>query len=219
MAQAPYIELEAAKDIIIVALNRFDPDLGARADEMLHDDRRLNIVEVTDREAVMMQCRPAGVTMDDVRANAEMYIPDFAERFGPAFTRQDNPEDYAIIDFEYDGTARSIIWLAHETGHALADDVQRENGHSFRDFSAGEMEEQAYFIQHIVSRYVREHMPETVVAADEHRQDDLGESILKMSFDRAAQFTNAGQTFENAQAQPPAERSTSIQKALDFKSI
>lgn len=204
-----YISLEHAKNVIIAALDQFNPELASRAASVLYNEERLNIVEVADAKTNMMQCRPAGVTMDDVKA-ADMHIPDFSERFGPHFTRQDNPTDHAIIDFEYDGSPRSIVWLAHELGHAIADDVQRENRHSFRDFSTGEMEEQAYFVQHIVSQHIKDNLKQPGV-----RDENLGQDVLKMSWDRANQYTNAGRVFEGALANDPNERKGIALKALD----
>lgn len=191
-SQKEYIPLQSAKNIIISALDQFDPELSGRAAGVLFNEERLNISEVTEAKTNMMMCRPAGMTMEDVKA-ADLYIPDFAEKFGPHFTRQDNPADHAIIDFEYDGSPRAIVWLSHELGHAIADDVQRENGHSFKDFSMDEMEQQAYFVQHIVSRYVKDN-----ISSPDVKSDDLGEDVLKMSWDRANQYTNAGKTYETA---------------------
>lgn len=211
MNQKNYLPLESAKNTIITALNQFDPELGTRAAEILFNDERLNIVEVTAAKTNMMQCRAAGTTMEDVKA-AGMYIPDFAQRFGPHFMRQDNPTDHAIIDFEYDGSPRAIAWLAHELGHAIADDIHIENGRSSKNYSGGEHEEQAYFVQHIVSQHLKENLNHPDV-----QDEDLGQDVLKMSWDRAAQFTNAGKAFEEAltNANIPVERKSAVMAALD----
>lgn len=205
-----YISLDDAKRLIVTALDEFDPKLASRAASILYDNERLNVVEVDEaKEEKMQQCRPAGFTMEDVKS-LKMHKPDFAERFGPHFTRQDNPEPHAIVDFEYDGTPHSIVWLAHETGHAVADDIQRENGHSFRDFSTGEMEEQAYFLQHIVSGYLKDNLQRPDV-----KDADLGQDVLKMSWDRAEQYTNAGKVFESALETPVDVRQKTIMATFD----
>lgn len=204
-----YIPLQNAKNIIINALDQFDPELASRATDVLFNKERLNIAEVPEAKTNMMMCRPAGITMKDVKA-ADLYIPDFAEKFGPHFTRQDNPTDHAIIDFEYDGSPHAIVYLSHELGHAIADDIQRENGRSFKDFSMDEMEEQAYFVQHIVSRYIKDNINTPAI-----RNDDLGDDTLKMSWERAAQYTNAGKTYETALEKAPDERQQVTIKALD----
>jgi len=211
MRRKNYTPLKKAKIEIIQALEAFDPDLGQRASSILSDDRRLNIVEVTKAQTNMMMCRPAGITMDDIIA-ANMYIPDFADKFGPHFTQQDNPNNYAIIDFEYDGSPRAIVWLAHELGHAIADDIQRENGHNFRDFSPAEMEEQAYLIQHVVSRHVRKRFGNLDA-------QETGEDVLQMSFDRATQFTNAENVFESVIAEETNKRAQLIQHAMDQRTL
>lgn len=187
-----YIKLDDAKAMITKALREFDEDLGERAQNILLNEERMNIVEVTEARTNMMVCRPAGLTIEDLKS-ADMYTPDYEEQYGPDFTQQDNPSDHAIIDFEYDGSPKAIIWLGHELGHALADDIQQENGHSFRDFSSDEMEGQAYFVQHIVSKHVRANIDNIVIS-----QDNLGENIADMSAWRAKQFQNASALFNSA---------------------
>lgn len=209
--RADYIPLEHGKNIIIAALDGFNPELAHRAASILYNEERLNVTEVTTAKTNIMQCRPAGVTIEDVKA-AGMHMPDFSERFGPHFTRQDNPRDHAVIDFEYDGSPRAIVWLSHELGHAIADDVQKENGHSFRDFSSGEMEEQAYFIQHIVSQHIKDNLKRPDV-----QDESLGQNVLKMSWERANQYTNASKVFEEALSQTTDERKGISLKALDQK--
>lgn len=204
-----YIPLKEAKNVIMTALDQFDPELAVRAANILYDEKRLNIVEVARSKTNMMQCRPAGLTIEDVKA-ADMHIPGFSEKFGPHFTRQDNPADYSIIDFEYDGSPRAIVWLGHELGHAIADDVQRENGHSFKDFSSAEMEEQAYFVQHIVSQHLKNDVKTPKV-----QDKDLGQDVLQMSWNRATQYTKAGTVFESALAHSANEREAIILEALD----
>lgn len=204
-----YIPLEHAKNLIITALDHFDPELATRATSVLYHDKRLNIVENPEVKTDMMQCRPAGVTIKDLKA-VDMYIPDFAQRFGPHFTRQNNPTKHAIVDFEYDGSPRSVVWLAHEVGHAMGDDLQRQNGRSYKDFSPGEHEEQAYFVQHIVSQYLKDHLNRPDV-----RDEDLGQDTLTMSWERATQYTNADKVYKTALASPPDERQRIALKALD----
>ncbi len=201
--------MEHAKTVIITALDQFNPDLASHAASVIYDEDRLNIVEVSEPKTNMMQCRPAGMTIDDVKA-ADMHLPDFSERFGPHFTRQDNLTNHAIIDFEYDGSPRSIVWLAHELGHAIADDIQRENGHSFKDFSTGEMEEQAYFIQHIVSQHLKDNLKQPGV-----QDETLGQDTLKMSWDRANQYKTAGRVFEEAITNTVSERKGIAIKVMD----
>lgn len=203
------IPLSTAIREIVFALSEFDPNLGERAHNILSNQEQCNIVEVEEPQTRMMACRPAGVTEVDLKAS-DMYIPDFAEKFGPHFTEQENLTDRAIIDFEYDGTPQSIIWLAHELGHAIADGIQQENGHSFRDFSMSEMEEQAYFVQKIVSQHVR-----TKFSEPHLRDSDLGEDVLSMSWERAIQFANAGTVYEKAVNETGQVRSDIVIQALD----
>lgn len=204
-----YIPLQIAKDAIITALNHFDAGLGRRAAEILTDDLRANIHAEDEPKTGMMACRPAGITVHDLEKMG-MHIPDFEERFGPNFTRQDNPEDYAIVDYEYLGTTESVIYLAHEVGHAIADDMQRERGLSFRDFSTDQLEKQAYFVQSAFQYYLHEHGSEYGIDYQTPAQDGL-----QTSWARAAQLKAADNTFQRAlDITEPSERSGVIIAAL-----
>jgi oligoendopeptidase F len=104
------------------------------------------------------------------------------------------------------------VLLAHELGHAMADDVQRENGHCFRDFSSEEMEGQAYFVQRIVSRHVKE-------AAPDLEDQDLDENVLTMGFERAAAFAQAGKLFNQALSEASVRRVELVGVALDQRTL
>ncbi len=197
------ISLQTAKQAIITALNDFDAELGRRASEILYNDDRLNIAEVTTAQTSMMACRPAGITIDDLKAMG-MYMSDYEEKYGPHFTQQSNPEDYAIIDFEYDGTEGSFKYLAHELGHAIADDMQREQGRSFRDFSLDDLEQQAYFVQTIVA----DHVKQSTMGYN------LDENLLKLSFDRCCQVQDANKAFDSALKASPNDRSRMISEIM-----
>lgn len=198
------IPLQTAKNIIVQGLQKFDDELGHRASDIFYDEKRCNIVETEKPDKGMMACRPAGITLEDLQ-NADMYIPDYQERFGPAFIQQDNPEDYAIIDFEYHGTAHSLLYLAHELGHAIADDVQREKGVSFRDLTSDQMEEQAYFVQSIIAHYTGQISPE-------NDPEDI--SAMKISWQRACQYKIANENFEHAMSFDPQLRRLMIEAVL-----
>ena len=55
--------------------------------------------------------------------------------------------------------------LAHETGHAIADDYIREKGLASSDFRENIPETQAYFIQNIVYDYLRNKQPDAGIRA------------------------------------------------------
>lgn len=210
MEQDSFIPLDTAKAEIIEALRSFDADLGDRAEDILTDERRLNIHEEKVPDKKMMQYRPAGVTPEEVESGP-LYWPDFAREFAPNWTIQHNLEDYGIIDFEYHGTLESIAWLSHELGHAIADDIQRENGHSFRDYSQSEMERQAHFVQHIVSSHLQDKYPGIT-------PQDLGEGLSEWSEARQSDYHCARQAFSRAAScEEPAQREVAVIQGLDQK--
>lgn len=194
------IPLDTAKKNIIEALNNFDRDLGRRAADILYNEERTNIVE-QQPQTNMMQCRQAGTTIDDVKAR-DMHLPNFEQTFGPHFTRQDNPEDYAIIDYEYHGTPYSLEYLAHELGHAIADDIQIEHGRSFRDFSQDQLEQQAYFVQKIAM--------EAIFPSTAHHETEQ----LKPSFERAKQMNAAHKVYEKTLSAGPHQRPNMILEVM-----
>ncbi len=214
-----HISLDVAKGLIVDALTDFDAALGQRAADILYNDARTNILETANPEIVEVQMyRPAGVTHADL-VSSGMLIPDYAERFntkgygadGGPFTQQINDSDHGIIDLVYRGTPNAVSWLAHELGHAIADDIQIENGRSFQDFTSDEQEEQAYFVQNIVIDHLRDKF-----GLHDVRETNLGEPSLCDEFSsRASQFAAAKDRYEAALGEDASTRSTSVNKALD----
>ena len=192
------ISLDRAKNLIVSALSDFVPVLGDRAAAIFHDDLRLNMIEVDEPQTSMMACRLSGVTIDDLQ-KAAMVIPDFAKKYGPHFTTQENPAPYAIIDYEYDGTTNSLSYLAHELGHAIADDIQRENGYTFRDFPESALEQQAYFVQIAVS----DALGLTNINGLNNENDPL-----QTSFNRSTYIKSAQSLYETAQKLSGDSRAT-----------
>lgn len=223
--QDSYISLDTAKGLIIDALTEFDETLGTRAAAILHNDERMNVLEITDPRIVDPQAvvevqmyRPAGITEEDM-ANSPFLIPDFQERFntkgygadGGPFTGQTNETSNGIIDLVYHGTPVSVSWLAHELGHGIADDIQIENGRTHKDFDSGEQEEQAYFVQQIVIDHLRDKF-----GLHDVNETNLGEPSLSDEFSkRADQFAVAKGRYEEALTEDSAARSASVNRALD----
>ncbi|MEM9469782.1 MAG: hypothetical protein AAF988_06425 [Pseudomonadota bacterium] len=215
------IPLETAKRAIIGGLNEFCPELGSRAAEILTDSVRANIHIVDNGKGQMMACRPAGITLQDLQDLGIYTSPEqHAELFdNERFPQTNTDNDFAIVDFEYDGTTGSVIYLAHETGHAIADDLQREYGISFRDFiidnpedpnnPAPQLEKQAYFVQAIVERHLHEHGASYGIDYQNPDQDRL------QSAWREAVSGVANKTFARALAlNDPSERLQIVVAAL-----
>jgi hypothetical protein len=145
------IDLEAGKRIIIDVLSCFDADLGQKACEILfeHADHRMNIAMKEPGNLGMMQSRPAHSKIDFMR----------------------NDASYAIIDFDYDQTLGSVILLAHELGHAMADDGLNDQGFTYEDLPEHMAEVQAYFVQSIIYDALENSTDqEFATAARKHRE-------------------------------------------------
>jgi hypothetical protein len=193
-ASGDRIPLETEKVMIVEALSQFDPELGFRAKSILDNEQRTNIVENLEIPKGRMACRPAGITKADL-IKMGMFIPQdkFEEKYGPDFTVQINESDAAIIDLEYEGSTKSVVYLVHELGHAIADDIQRESKKNFREFSSDELEEQAYLVQGIFSHYTKQSSPESLVASGQQDGEALG-----ISWERAQQYKSADSTLKKA---------------------
>lgn len=161
LTSGEYIPLDDAQSLIIAALYQYHPELAERAADILEKEGH-NILDNPEQFTGMQQCRPAKADkITDPNDPKYMSDEDFKERFGPnGFTEMDNPRDHAVIDYEYFGTPESVIVLAHEIGHAIADDIQLNNDLTHEDFTDDQLEEQAYFVQSIVSHYTGIPSPE-----------------------------------------------------------
>lgn len=201
-----YIPLEGAKNLIIAALSQYHPELADRAANILEREGH-TIIDNPERVTGMMQCRPAGAE-EVTDENHPMYISreDFDKRFSPHFTEMGNTRDHAVIDYEYLGTPDSVIYLAHEIGHAIADDIQQEKGLTHKDFTSDQQEEQAYFVQSIISHYTGITSPEALASDD-----------LKSQFegsDRPIQFQAANNRFNDSLSMSSEQRHKQMTTAL-----
>lgn len=192
--------VDESKALIVAALNGFDAEMGLRAQEILataqvrdtgvavtafnvaaddnpflKSDYRLDVAEgsrwnislVEPGQARLMRCLPADSPQREV-------VPGY---FDPA-----NPHSHAVIELHFDGTMNGVAYMAHELGHAMADDCQREAGNSFRDNPAHLAETQAYLVQHIVYDALRRHSdPGVAQAAQAHYAATMEENRAGLS--------------------------------------
>jgi hypothetical protein len=159
--EQPLFTLGQSRDLIVAALEEFDPALGGRARALFEDgfdraaaaSRAPGFAVDWDRIAPgagrwrLMQVKPGEVDMmRSVPAEAA------ACALYPA-----NPNPYAVIDYKFDGTAEGVVYLAHEAGHSIADFCLRAGGRRPGDTPRHMDETQAYFTQHILYDYIRRH--------------------------------------------------------------
>lgn len=127
-------------------------------------------------KGVMMRVRAAGLEEKDAMSiEGHKDIKRLRENF-PFDHNKDN--DFSVIDFEYDRSIHSVIYLAHELGHAIADDYQLASRHTYRDNPKHMAETQAYLVQSIVTAALQTHPdPEIAAAAQHHFTDELAGQI------------------------------------------
>lgn len=195
----PRFTLEESRKLVLAALNNFDKGLGAKALEIFDagfgkpptaatheipsittlwqdkarynenrglDGRNLDALEDGVRWRVAQVSPDKTFMMRSLAANSP------ASELGPA-----NNHPYAVIDYHFDGTLNSVIYLAHEVGHTIADDYVREAGFTNFDVPKHMKETQAYFVQHIMYDYLSKHPDHsTAVAAQQHFTDTMSKS-------------------------------------------
>lgn len=210
-----HIPPQHAQNFILRAFMSFgDDDLECRIGDIMRN--RTNLREcLPGQEHRVEQCRPAGLTIEDVK-QADMYMEDFAEKYGPD-VRQDNPGDRAEIDLDYDGTIHALVYWAHEIGHALADDIGQEAGFTYKDTPLNTDEIQGYYGQIIlydgaknqdfprISEAVEQHFQETLTLYAEEMEVYLNDPSQKKS-DRPAQFLSAVAIYQAAKNSSPETR-------------
>lgn len=189
----PRIPLEKSRELILEALNNFDPRLGKKAQEIFNagfdkaakkdfiedvnspvteDDSRWRLRETAPGQARIMRCLPANSA-----ANA----------YDPA-----NPNPHAVIQYEHDGTINSTVYLAHELGHAIADDYINESPKSGENPKNLD-EFQAYFIQNIVYDHLKKNPdPAIARAAQQHFTATMTQNLYNVPVALGAQAGNAG---------------------------
>lgn len=205
-----YIPPSMAREIITSAITDFDPDLGRRASqifdsgfrEAVADDRIQDIGETIELSDSMWQVRtvPQGQcrVMRCLPANSD------ATDLDPA-----NPNDHPVIQFEYDGTIGSLIYLSHELGHGIADQIMNESRFTSKTNPEHMKETQAYFVQNVIYGALKVH-PDTSIrdASARHFADLFNESISVVTRATEQPRDLAGMPSEtfNDNAQPDLSR-------------
>jgi len=182
------IPLEQSKALIIEALNNFDPALGEKAEEILNDPKRLNLHE---NDGCMMRVRAAGLEMDNkdtMRLENAGLPSNLIDDLRSRYSDDENKEGTkAVIDFDYNGGIGATIYLAHELGHAIADDYQNDAGHSYKDNPKHMEETQAYFVQNIIYDHLKKQDdPKIAKAAEQFSAMETASNIYDLNISLVA---------------------------------
>lgn len=179
----PRFTLDEAKQLIIGAFRDFSPALAEKAEAMfttatynprpqgdyfapdykldIEDGSRWNIHAVEPGKARLMRSLAALSDQNEL---------------GPA-----NPNPHAVIEFEFDGTMNSVVYMAHEMGHAMADDnIAKPADYKHGDHKTPKhvQETQAYVPQLILYDYLERHSDKGISdSARHHRLSTLKENI------------------------------------------
>ncbi len=141
----PFIPLEESKRLVIDALSHFDATLGKKAEAVFHDPARWNFEHAPPGKAGGNCC---------------------------AANTKDNPAPHAIIRYRYDNTINDPLYIAHELGHLIANDLATETHSEPKQHMA---EVQGFTLQFILYDYLINHQPDIVLrsAASDHFNGEI----------------------------------------------
>lgn len=150
----PQLSWQESCALVVDAFKRFHPDLGKKAHEVINDHNRWKLKSVDAGEA-------GGCCHS---ANCET-----------------NPQPYAIIVYNYDGTINDSVYIAHELGHLIADDYVQAAGFTHPDEKRHVLEVQGFFTQSILYNYLMTH-PDLSLrqAADSHFIGEITSSLYAL---------------------------------------
>ena len=148
----PRVSIDLSKNLVINAFQHFDPALGEKARKVFDDVKRLKLEQV-----------PLG------EAGGHNSITG----------TEDNPNPYAIIHYRYDNTISDAVYLAHELGHLIADDLAVQSGMHPKSHM---FEIQGFLTQNILYDYLINHQPdgELQEAAREHFNAEITRAIYTL---------------------------------------
>jgi hypothetical protein len=162
---------EESKKLIIKALGNFYPPLGEKAGAFFaagfdasveHPHIEKQITQSSSRWQIAFVPRGKTRTQNTVPADS------------PA-----NPNPRSVIQYDYDNSINSTVYIGHELGHGIADELIRgKDNKKFGDNPLNLDELQAYVSQSIVYDYLR-HNPDHHIAqaAERHFQATLAQHI------------------------------------------
>lgn len=164
-------------------------DLDGQNLNNLEKGVRWRIAQTSPDKAFMMRSLPAEIP---------------ASEFNPA-----NNYPYSVIDFHFDGSINSLVYLAHEVGHSIADDTMRAAGYTRTDAMCDIDEIQAYFVQKIATDYLgRSPDPAIAKSARTRAEASWGKSFLTTR--------SANQQSATGCSAPAVERSISFYYASEL---
>jgi hypothetical protein len=135
-----------------------NPFLESDYELNINEGTHWNLQPVPPGQCQLMRCLPA-------ESEKSQYDPA-------------NPHPYAVIEFQYDCTIDSVVYMAHEIGHAIADDYGLEAGHTYQDNPSHIKEMQAYLVQHIIHDHLQNHTdPSIADAASSQFKSTMRKSI------------------------------------------
>lgn len=171
----PPFSIEESKKLVIDAFRAFDEDLAARAEKIINDPRRCVLRDLDSlgpKDIRQMQCQPAET--------------------------EDNPGKFAVVRLDYDGTINDAVYLAHEVGHAIADEMVRKAEFKHDDTKAHMHEIQSHLLQHAMYDHLSKHDdPAVRQGAEKHFALEMTRYLYHLPVGLAAQDEQPEQVFSD----------------------
>ena len=171
----PPFSIEDSKKLVIDAFRAFDEDLAARAEKIINDKKRCVLRDLDSlgpKDIRQMQCQPAET--------------------------EDNPGTFAVVRLDYDGTINDAVYLAHEVGHAIADEMVRNAEFKHDDTKAHMHEIQSHLLQHAMYDHLSKHDdPAVRQGAEKHFALEMARYLYHLPVGLAAQDGQPEQVFSD----------------------
>jgi hypothetical protein len=186
------------RDIVIDALKVYDANLGTKAEELFDRgfDEAVTKNEIQDDNEIIRTSESSWQLREAAIPRVQRSIPAHAEaelftdeNGGSHLLYSKNPNSHPVIQYEYNRSLDSLIYLGHEVGHALADTLTREAGRDPKEWPSENGEIQAYYVQNILYDYLEKNNPELKEAVLEHKREITKDiDKLKTSFQLSAEI-------------------------------
>jgi hypothetical protein len=176
----PTITYDQTRTLILDALEKFDPRLKAKAEEIFRNGYdsaiKANFIEGINEPLVRNDSQWRLREVDKGKTHIMRSLAADSER---SELDPPNKNPHAVIQYEFDKTINSLIYIAHELGHSIADAwIRDEHGRKTGDNPKHMDEFQAYIVQSIIYEALKKSSdPDIARAARQHFNETAAQSL------------------------------------------
>jgi len=120
-------------------------------------------------------------------ASRWQFEPVRPENVGGYCIPREDEDGRAAIVYRYAKTVDDPVYMAHELGHLVSDDLLNAAGFNYRDAPAHVREVPAFYAQHLMYDYLKNHGPyELRAAAAAHQRKEAREQLIDIAIGASA---------------------------------